>query len=128
MPASPKAFATAMKLAVNALFGVQVAALAEVLALLRSAGIEEASAVETLSSMPITSPALKGVGGLMAKRTFDPLFPIELVEKDFGYVVDTAAHLSTEAPTAQAVRDVYRSAIDAGLGGDNIHGVLKVFD
>lgn len=124
----PVGSATAMKLAVNALFGIQVAALAEALALLRSAGIDEASAVETLSAMPIASPAMKGVGALMANRAFEPLFPIELVEKDFGYVVDTGEHLGTDTPTAAAVRGVYRRAIEEGFGGDNIHGVLKLFD
>ncbi len=124
----PVGTGTAMKLAVNALFGVQVAALGEMLGLLRRAGIDEASAVETLSSMPVASPAIKGVGGLIVNRAFSPLFPIELVEKDFGYVVDTAADLSTRTPTASAVRAVYRSAIEAGLGDDNIHGVVKLFD
>jgi 3-hydroxyisobutyrate dehydrogenase len=126
--AGPVGSGTAMKLAVNALFGIQIAALAEALALLRSAGVDEASAVETLSAMPIASPAMKGVGALMAKRAFEPLFPIELVEKDFGYVVETGEHLSTDTPTAAAVRGVYRKAIEAGFGGDNIHGVLKLFD
>ncbi len=126
--AGPVGAGTAMKLAVNALFGVQVAALAEVLGLLRAAGIAEGDAVETLSAMPVTSPAMKGVGGLMAKRVFDPLFPIDLVEKDFGYVVETANALSANVPTASAVRAVYGTAIEAGLGDENIHGVLKLFD
>ena len=71
---------------------------------------------------------MKGVGALMAQRTFDPLFPIELVEKDLGYVVETGARLSTKTPTAAAIRGLYRAAIDEGLGDHNIHGVLKLFD
>ena len=124
----PVGTGTAMKLAVNALFAVQVAALGEVLGLLRRVGLGESNAVDTLSSMPIASPAMKGVGALMAKRTFEPMFPVELVEKDLGYVVDTAAQLSAMTPIASAARATYRKAIEAGLGNDNIHGVMKLFD
>ena len=104
-----------------------VAALAEVLGLLRRAGIAETHAIETLTSMPVVGPALQGVSTLMARRTFDPWFPIDLVEKEFGYLVETAAALSTTTPTASAVRAVYQSAIEAGLGHENTHGVLKLY-
>ena len=57
----------ALKLAVNALFAAQVAALAELLGLLRRAGVDQAAAV--------ASPALKGAAGQMLARSFAPLFP-----------------------------------------------------
>lgn len=55
-----------MKLAVNALFGIQVAALGEVLGLLQKGGIAVDPAVEVLGSMAVTSPALRGVAQLIA--------------------------------------------------------------
>ena len=119
---------TVMKLGVNALFGIQVAALGEVLGMTRRSGISDADAIEALSSMPVTSPALKGVGALVAARKFDPMFPIELVEKDMGYYAKTAKRLGSSTPTGSAVRAVYQQAIEAGFGGDNIAGVAKVFD
>ena len=119
---------TVMKLGVNALFGIQVAALGEVLGMTRRSGISDADAIEALSSMPVTSPALKGVGALVAARKFDPMFPIELVEKDMGYYAKTAERLGSSTPTGSAVRAVYQQAIEAGFGGDNIAGVAKVFD
>lgn len=124
----PSGSGMVMKLAVNALFGVQVAALAEVLGMTRKAGISDGQAIEVLGAMPITSPALKGIGALMAGRTFAPMFPIDLVEKDFGYVVATTSRLGGDSPVATAVRGVYARAKDAGLGGDNITGVVKVFE
>lgn len=126
--AGPIGAGTVMKLAVNALFGIQVAALGEVLGMTRRSGISDADAIETLSSMPVTSPALKGVGALVAARKFDPMFPIELVEKDMGYYTETAERLGSSTPTGSAVRAVYQQAIEAGFGGDNIAGVAKVFD
>jgi len=124
----PSGSGMVMKLAVNALFGIQVAALAEVLGMTRKAGISDSQATEVLGAMPVTSPALKGIGGLMTARTFAPMFPIDLVEKDLGYVVATTSSLGGESPVTAAVRAVYGRAKDEGLGGDNITGVVKVFE
>jgi 3-hydroxyisobutyrate dehydrogenase-like beta-hydroxyacid dehydrogenase len=117
-----------LKLAVNGLFGVQVAALAELLAMVQKAGVDRDRAIEVVGAMSITSPAVKWVAGLMAARAFEPLFPIDLVEKDFGYIVAAAERAGAEVPTAAAVRAVYARARDAGHGADNISGVIQVFE
>jgi len=76
--------AAVMKLAVNAQYGVQVAILAEMLTLLERLEIAPESAVEILNTLPTTSPAMQMAGKLMATKKYDPMFPIELVEKDFS--------------------------------------------
>ncbi len=117
----------AMKLAVNALFGIQVAALAEIFGLLRSLGISDANAAEVLASMPITSAALAGVGRLMVARKFDPMFPIDLVEKDFSYMLGAARDGTAKLPLTAAARSVYACAKTDGLGDHNIVGVAKLY-
>jgi len=124
----PVGAGAAMKLAVNAIFGIQVAALAEALGMLAKSGIGQEKAIEVLGAMPITSPALKGIAGLMAARAFAPQFPIDLVAKDFRYVVEAAARVNAPVPTSTAVRALYERARDQGHGGDNIAGVVQVFD
>ena len=117
-----------LKLGVNALFGIQVAALGEVLGMTRRAGIDDGRALALLAKMPVTSPALAGVGNLMAARTFAPMFPIELVEKDLEYAERAARELGTAVPTTKAVREVYERAKAYELGHENIHGVMKLYD
>ncbi len=119
--------AMAMKLAVNALFGIQVAAVGELYGFLNKAGlaVEQASAV--LTDLPVTSPAIKGVSALLASQQFDPLFPIELVQKDFDYAARSADGLGSVLPTTVAVRDIYREANDSGYGAQNIHAVSRLF-
>ncbi|MBH23985.1 MAG: 3-hydroxyisobutyrate dehydrogenase [Myxococcales bacterium] len=117
-----------MKLAVNALFGVQVAALAEILGVLSRAGVAVEDAVAVLEQMAISSPAAKVVGAAIAARQYAPMFPIELVEKDFGYVVAAAEALGAEVPAAAAARAVYRRACEAGYGEHNINGVAQLFE
>jgi len=118
----------AMKLAVNALFGIQVAALGELLGMLRRAGVGDGAAMEVLGALPVTSPAARGVGGLIAARKFDPMFPVELVAKDMAYVAESARSIGAEVPTAESVGAVYDRAVREGYGGDNIHGVARLFD
>ncbi|KAM3098247.1 NAD(P)-dependent oxidoreductase [Phormidesmis sp. 146-12] len=116
-----------MKLAVNALFGIQVAALAELLGMLSKDGIRSEKAMECLGDLPVLSLAAKGAGSLMVSQNHVPLFPINLVEKDFRYVTQTAQSLEATIPTAAAVRDIYRTAIAQGHGSENITGVVQLF-
>jgi 3-hydroxyisobutyrate dehydrogenase len=118
---------TAMKLAVNALFGIQVAALAEAIGMLTKLGIDREKALECLGEMPVLSPAAKMAGNLMMQNNYAPLFPIELVEKDFRYVVETAQAVDAFTPAASAIREVYRDAIAKGYGSDNITGIAQLF-
>ena len=59
----------AMKLAVNALFGIQVAALAEQLGMLSKHGISPAKTMECLGDLPVLSLAAKGAGSLMVSQS-----------------------------------------------------------
>jgi 3-hydroxyisobutyrate dehydrogenase-like beta-hydroxyacid dehydrogenase len=117
----------AMKLAVNALFGIQLAAMAETIGMLTKSGITAENAMACLEELPILSPAAKLAGNLMLSQNHAPLFPIELVEKDFRYVLQTAEALNAAMPAAEAVRDVYRGAISSGYSNDNITGIIQLF-
>ncbi len=116
----------AMKLAVNALFGIQVAALAEIIGMLTKDGITSEKAIECLGTLPVISPAAKGAGSLMVMSNHAPMFPIELVEKDFRYVIQTAQALDASTPASIAIHGVYQDAV-ARYGSENITGVVQLF-
>ncbi len=116
-----------MKLAVNALLGIQVAALAEVLGVLTRSGIASQKAMECLGELPIISPAAKGAGALMVTNQHTPLFPIELVEKDLRYVIQAGQASGALTPVSTAIRDLYQEAIAQGYGDDNISGIAQLF-
>lgn len=117
----------AMKLAVNSLFGIQVAAVAEVMGVLVKSDISEERAMAVLGNLPILSPAAKLAGHLMLTGNHAPLFPIDLVEKDFRYAIATAQTCGAEMPIAEALRQVYQKAIAQGYGSDNITGMIQLF-
>lgn len=116
-----------LKLAVNGFFGLQVAAMGELLGMVRRAGVDEARALEILGKMPVTSPAAKGAGALMVSRNFAPMFPIDLVEKDFRYLLETARGLEADLPASAVMREIYARAIAEGYGNDNVTGVAQLF-
>lgn len=64
----------------------------------------------------------------MVARSFAPMFPIDLLEKDFGYVEAAATHSGSFLPTASVVRAVYARAKKNGLGEANIAGLIQLFE
>jgi 3-hydroxyisobutyrate dehydrogenase len=116
----------ALKLVVNALFGIQVAALAEMLSLLAKLGLPNDSALAILGEMPVLSPATRLAGNLIVANNHAPRFPIDLVEKDFRYVLEMAQTVGATTPATAAVHDLYRAAIAQGYGGDNITGIAQL--
>jgi 3-hydroxyisobutyrate dehydrogenase len=120
----PVGTGAALRLIVNALFGIQVAALAELLAVLRSSGGQIAAMTEAIAALPVTSPAAKGALSLMQAKLDAPLFPVDLVEKDFGYVLaQSTAHLPVTA-TAHAC---FAKAKAEGLAALNVTAIARLY-
>jgi 3-hydroxyisobutyrate dehydrogenase len=124
--AGPNGTGTLLKLSVNALFGTQVAAVAEVVGMLKRAGVNLETAVDIIASTPVCSPAAKVAAGAMLSGNFAPLFPVELVEKDFRYTL-AAAGSADRAPIAAVVREVFARAIRQGFGEENLTGVVRLY-
>jgi 3-hydroxyisobutyrate dehydrogenase len=116
-----------VKLMVNALFGMQVAAMAELLGMAQHAGIDASKALEILGSTPVASPAAKLAGQSMLAKNFLPMFPVELVEKDFGYALDAARDANCSLPLTQSTLAVLRNALAKGLGEQNLTAVAQLY-
>ncbi len=115
--------AAVMKLAINAVFGVQVAAYAEAVGMATRAGIDESTAIDVLAGLPITGPGLQRALGLFATRDFAPNFPIHLVAKDFGYVEQLSEGASTAVLGAAA--RVFREAANTDDADLDITGIAR---
>lgn len=53
------------------------------------------------------------------------MFPASLMEKDLGYIHDTAQAFAAKVPLADAARAVFRKAIADGLADENMTSVVK---
>lgn len=117
----------AVKLAVNALFAVQIASMAELIGLLAALKLDVKQAVEIIGQTPVASLAAKGAGASMLARQFAPLFPVELVSKDLDYIAALANTAGSDTPIAAAARGVMSKAIARGFGADHLTGVVRLY-
>ncbi len=100
--------AAVMKLAINGLFAAQVAAYAEILGFVERSGLDGDSAIDTLTTLPITSPGLQRILGLVKEQAYEPNFPVRLVAKDLSYLASSAADAGAAVPIIEAASSVFR--------------------
>lgn len=115
----------AAKLIVNGLFAVQLAALAEMIGLADGLGIVAERVLPILSGTAVFSPAMRGAGAAMLAGEWKPLFPIDLVAKDLRLAADAGRESRAATPLTALAARIYAEARDAGLGGDNINGIVQ---
>lgn len=114
-----------IKLAVNALLAIQLAAAAELLGALNLAGLSAARAGEILGSMPVASPALKNYMPGLVGADVPRFFPVDMIEKDLGYAIAMGGDAAL--PIVDATRAVFNRAIKAGLGDENVTAIGKLY-
>ncbi len=116
-----------LKLMVNALLGVQVSLLAELLGFCEKFDLNPVTATAILTKIPVVSPALAQAAQGMLAKNFTPNFPLDLVAKDFNLLLADAEKIKSEMPVTKGTRDVFESCAEEGFGGDNITGVYKLY-
>ncbi|MDZ5646646.1 NAD(P)-dependent oxidoreductase [Nitrospirillum sp. BR 11828] len=116
-----------MKLAVNGLLGIQLAAWAEMLGFLGKAGVDGAAALDVLTTLPVASPAAATYARLMQAGDFAVRFPIDLMTKDFRYGTQAADALKADTPVADATLSVLERAREAGHGAENISALIRLY-
>lgn len=123
-PVGTGAFA---KLTTNALMGVQLTALAELIGMLKRQSLDPKQVLDAVSATAMWNPHLTRDAESMLTENFQTLFSVKLLEKDLGYTVKTAGG-DAWVPTVSAVRHVFQRAIDQNLGNLNMTAVVKLFE
>jgi len=101
----PSGAGATMKLCVNTLLGLGVQALAEAIALGVKAGLARERFLQVLAETAVVSPSQKAKIENARKDQYPAAFPLRLMFKDFGLIVETALELSVPMPaTAAAVQ------------------------
>lgn len=122
----PVGTAAMTKLTTNALLGIQVTAMAELVNILQHSGVDAAQVLQAVAGTVVCSPFAKRAADSMLAGDFTPQFPVELVEKDFNYVLGSAASAAS-APTLAAAHQVFADAVTQGLGNEHLTSVVKLF-
>jgi 3-hydroxyisobutyrate dehydrogenase len=116
-----------VKLINNFVCGVQIASLAEALAMIERSGLDRAKALEVLTGGAPGSPLVKTVAGRMTAPDFTPNFLLRLMAKDLGYAIAEGKKVAVELGTAAAALDSFQKSIAAGDGEKDIAAVVEKF-
>jgi 3-hydroxyisobutyrate dehydrogenase len=116
-----------VKLINNFMCGVQVASLAEALAMIEHSGLDRTKALEILTNGAPGSPLVKTISARMTAPDFTPNFLLRLMAKDLGYAREEGRRLSVELKTATASLERFQQSITAGHGEKDMAAVIEQF-
>ncbi len=116
-----------LKLINNFVCGVQIAALAEAVAMIERSGLDRAKAMEVLAQGAPGSPLVKAVSSRMTAADFTPNFLLRLMAKDLGYAIEEAARVAVDLQTGAAALELFKRASTAGYGDQDIAAVVRQF-
>jgi 3-hydroxyisobutyrate dehydrogenase len=102
----PAGAGSTMKLCINALLGLGLQALGEAIALGLKAGLERDRFLDVLGATVVLSASQRSKLENVRKEAYPPAFPLRLMLKDFGLILDAARCLSVAMPATAAAQEV----------------------
>jgi 3-hydroxyisobutyrate dehydrogenase-like beta-hydroxyacid dehydrogenase len=122
----PSGSGATMKLVVNSLLGIGMQAIAEAVALGEKAGLDRKRLLDVLSQTAVVAPAHAGKLQRAMKGDYSPQFPIRLMNKDFGLILDLAAAVGARMPAAGAAFEINARQSDEGAEQDFSAVILQM--
>ncbi len=113
------------KLINNFVCGVQLASLAEAIAMIDGSSLNREQAIETLVNASPGSPLLKLVAPRMMKGDYTPNFIVRLMAKDLTYAVAEAGKMGLDLKTGRTALSEFAATAEAGFGDDDIAAIYK---
>ena len=115
-----------MKLVVNTLLGIGMQAIAEAVALGEKAGLDRNRLLDVLAQTAVIAPAHAGKLQRAMKRDYSPQFPIRLMNKDFGLILNLAVAVGARMPAAEVAFEINARQSDEGAEQDFSAVILQM--
>jgi 3-hydroxyisobutyrate dehydrogenase len=115
-----------MKLVVNTLLGIGMQAIAEAVALGEKAGLDRNRMLNVLSETAVVAPAHVGKLERAIRRDYSPQFPIRLMNKDFGLILNLAAAVGARMPAAAVAFEINARQAEEGPEQDFSAVILQM--
>ena len=116
--------AHSIKLAMNLQISLLALALSEGITLTRKAGFDPEKFLEILNSTYFKTGMSENKAYKMIKDEFEPTFTLKNLQKDLGIITAAAKDFGAVLPIAERANEIYRDALDAGLGEIDYTGIL----
>ena len=120
--------AAMMKVALNLNLPVQILAFSESLLMAERMGISREKAAEVLLNSVLASPALKYRFPFVLEPPAEPLFDVDMMQKDVLLALESGRQLGVPLPTTAITTEFLTAARGMGLAGEDfaiIHKVLR---
>lgn len=114
-----------LKLVNNFVCGVQIASLAEAIAMIERSGLDRTSALDLLTGGAPGSPLVKAISTRIIQSDYSPHFRLRLMAKDLTFAMKVAAGLSLDLRTGRAALDICQRGLDMGLGDEDMAAVIE---
>jgi 3-hydroxyisobutyrate dehydrogenase-like beta-hydroxyacid dehydrogenase len=122
----PSGSGATMKLVVNTLLGIGMQAIAEAVALGEKAGLDRKRLLDVLSQTAVVAPAHVGKLERAMKSDYSPQFPLRLMNKDFGLILNLAAAVGVRMPATGAAFEVNARQSEQGQEQDFSAVILQM--
>ena len=122
----PSGSGATMKLVVNTLLGIGMQAIAEAVALGEKAGLDRHRLLEVLSQTAVVAPAHAGKLQRAMNGDSSPQFPLRLMNKDFGLILNLAAAVGARMPATAAAFEVNARQSEQGNEQDFSAVILRM--
>jgi 3-hydroxyisobutyrate dehydrogenase len=122
----PNGSGATMKLVVNTMLGIGMQAIAEAVALGEKAGLDRNRMLDVLSQTAVVAPAHVGKLQRAMSRDYSPQFPIRLMNKDFGLILELASTVGARMPAAGAAFEINARQSDEGAEQDFSAVILQM--
>ncbi|MGH9342756.1 MAG: NAD-binding protein, partial [Terriglobia bacterium] len=114
-----------MKLINNLICGVQIATIAEAIALIERAGMDRDKVLNILYAGAPGSPIVKAIGPRMAAKDYGVNFVLKLMEKDLRYALAVAGQHGAELETVAAAHKLFQTAAQKGFAEKDMSAVVE---
>jgi 3-hydroxyisobutyrate dehydrogenase-like beta-hydroxyacid dehydrogenase len=113
------------KLVVNLIIAVTLQAMNEGMVLATKGGIDPDIMVQIIQSSRARSGIIEMKSPQVLKRDFSPFFPLRLMDKDLGLVLDTARSAGVPLFMTSLLKQVYQACMSDGLADEDYCATIK---
>lgn len=114
------------KLVTNALLGVQVTALSELISVINRNNADVSMILDAVSKTSSWAPVNGYLSSTIVNQNFTPQFPVELIAKDFDYIREIS-NSDNKISLLSKVSDIFHEGINSGICDLNMTGISKLF-
>ena len=116
------------KLVVNLIIAVTLQAMNEGLLMATKAGVDPDIMLQVIQSSRARSGIIEMKAPQILKRDFTAFFPLRLMDKDMGLVMDAAHALKIPAPASALVKEIYTACMADGMAEEDYSASIKLFE